>query len=51
MGVMDKTRKLPLMNLASWFQFARSSKYLMKIFLFNDAAKKEAEYMISSANA
>lgn len=50
MNVMNQTRRLPLLNLTSWIHIAKSSKYLMKIFLFKDAAKKEAEYMICSAN-
>ncbi len=40
MGIFDKTRKLPLSNVKSWFQIVKSSKYLMKLFLFKDAAQK-----------
>jgi hypothetical protein len=50
MGILDKSRKLPVMNASSWYNYARSSKYFLKIVLFKDAAKKEAENMTSSAN-
>jgi hypothetical protein len=50
MSIVNKTRNLPLFNSSSWYQIIRSTKYLVKCALFKDAAQKEAEYMITSAN-
>ena len=40
MGILSKTRQLPLLNFTSWFQIAKSSKYMIKLILFKEAAHK-----------
>lgn len=40
MGILNKTRKLKLLNFSNWIQILKSTQYLMKCFIFKDAAKK-----------
>jgi hypothetical protein len=40
MGILDKTRKITLLNVSNWMNILKSTQYLMKCLVFKDAARK-----------